>query len=144
MTNDIISNSKCQPNESIIRNWLQNNKIFFETITAALLSLMAIIVAVVHIGIANKQTKLSEIQTQIAQRQFEREESLAKVAKTAKWGELRNAMWEIFDLFSLSGTNTLKSLSQENQLLFFKKIREILDSQIDNSVLIENRKCLGH
>jgi len=110
--------------------WLQHNKIFFETITAALLSIMAIIISFVQIGIAEKQIKLTEIQTKIAQKQFESELRKARTEKTAYWGELRNALWKIFDLYPPSGTESIRSLPQERQLLFFKKIREILDSQI--------------
>jgi len=158
------------------RIWLNENKIFFETIAAFLLSLMAIIISVVQIniankqtkltedqaqmtkrqfdreeklsdiqiGIANKQTKLAEIQTQIAQRQFEREERHADIEKSANWGELRNAMWKILEQFPPTGTETIRSFPQEYQLLLFKNIRTILDSQIKNPVLIENRDCLGY
>lgn len=124
--------------------WLQNNKIYFETIAATLLSIMAIIIAVVQIIIANKQTTLTEIQTKIAQRQFEREERLSKVESTANWGELRNAMWNILDQFPPSGIETIRSMPQEYQLSLFKKVRTILDSQIKNPVLIENKQCLGY
>lgn len=124
--------------------WLQNNKIYFETIAATLLSIMAIIIAVVQIVIATKQTKLAEIQTKIAQRQFEREERLTKVESTANWGELRNAMWNILDQFPPSGIETIRSIPQEYQLSLFKKVKTLLDSQIKNPVLIENKQCLGH
>jgi hypothetical protein len=126
-----------------MKKWLQNNKIFFETIAATLLSLMAIIISVVQINIAIKQNKLTEIQTELVQHQFAREERQARIEKTANWGELRNAMWSIFDLFPPTGTETIRSIPQEYQLLLFKKVRTILDSQIKNSVLIENKKCLG-
>ena len=159
-----------------IRNWLTKNKIFFETIAAALLSLMAIIISIVQITIAykqtelteeqaqmtkhkfdheerladmqiriaNKQTQLAEIQTQIARKQLRSEEKHADIEKSANWGELRNAIWKFFEQFPPSGIETLKSFPQENQLLFFKNIRTILDSQIKNPVLIENRNCLGY
>jgi len=124
--------------------WLQSNKVFFETIAATLLSLMAIIVAVVQIIIANKQNTLTEIQTKIAQHQYEREERLLKIEATANWGELRNSMWGIIDLFPPSGIETIRSIPQEYQISLFKKVRLMLDSQIKNPVLIENEQCLGH
>jgi hypothetical protein len=51
------------------RGWLRFNKIFFETIAAALLSMMAVLVSVAQLRTAAKQTDLSEIQTRIAQAQ---------------------------------------------------------------------------
>jgi hypothetical protein len=127
-----------------MKEWLTNNKIYFDTIAATLLSIMAVIISVVQLDIANKQTELAEIQTKIAQSQLEREERLAKFEKTANWGELRNAMWGILDQFPPSGIETIRSMPQEHQLSFFKKVRAILDSQIKNPVLIENEQCLGH
>ncbi|HHT9137787.1 MAG TPA: hypothetical protein ACFYEK_11175 [Candidatus Wunengus sp. YC60] len=127
-----------------MKNWLEKNKIFFETIAAFLLSAMAIIISVVQIFIGFKQTKLAKIQTQIAQRQFQREERLANIERTGKWGELRSAMMKILEQFPSSGTKSIRTWPQEDQLLFFKNVRMILDSQIKNPVLIENRDCLGH
>lgn len=69
--------------------------------------------------------EFSEIQTKIAQRQFEREERLAKVESTANWGELRNAMWNILDQFPPSGIETIRSMPQEYQLSLFKKLRTL-------------------
>jgi len=113
------------------------NKIFFETIAATLLSVMAIIVSV-------QQTKLSRTQTKISLLQLDREERLARFQKTAHWGELRDAMWKILDCYPPPGIHALKSMPKDSQISFFKRIREILDSQTANPVLIENRKCLGH
>jgi hypothetical protein len=47
-------------------DFLTKNKIFFETIAASLLSLMAIIISVAQIGIATKQNNLTELQAKIA------------------------------------------------------------------------------
>jgi len=91
-----------------MRTWLRRNKIFFETIAAVLLSAMAIIVSYVQVGIAKKQMQLAEIQTKIAQKQFERELKKESIEKTAHWGELRNAMWRIFDLYPPSGTESIR------------------------------------
>lgn len=129
---------------TVIRNWLNRNKIFFETVAVVLLSVMAIIISYVQVDIARKQTELIEIQTEIAQKEFESKLKKERIEKTAHWGELRNALWKIFDLYPPSGTESIRSLSQKQQLLFFKKIREILDSQIKNPVLIEDKQCLGY
>ncbi len=53
----------------MLRDWLQRNKIFFETIAATLLALMAIIISFAQISISSKQYVLIEIQTDIARKQ---------------------------------------------------------------------------
>lgn len=121
------------------RSWLEMNKIFFETIAATLLSVMAIIVSV-------QQTSLSRIQTKISQRQLEREERLAKVQRTTKWGELRDAMWDILDILGHPrGTaHMVQSLTPEQRIALAQRIRRILESQNDNARLLENDTCLGY
>lgn len=52
-----------------LRDFLQRNKIFFETITATLLSIMAIIISTAQILISSKQNVLIETQTEIARQQ---------------------------------------------------------------------------
>ena len=126
---------------SRLRNWLDNNKIFFETLAAFLLSSMAIIISIYQIIIGNDQTKLLQAQTDYNKRQIEIIEKKEKVEKTARWGELRNTMWNIMDLYPVNGVNGLRNLLKEQKLSWNRKIRILLDSQIDNPVLIENKKC---
>jgi len=127
-----------------LREWLKFNKIFFETIAALLLSLMAIIISIYQINIGEDQTKLLELQTELSNRQMEIIEKKERVEHTARWGELRNSMWAIMDLYPSSGVNVLRVLSREQKLNWNRKIRTLLDSQIDNPVLIENKMCLGY
>jgi hypothetical protein len=49
--------------------WLGKNKIFFETVAATLLSLMAIIISVAQIILGVKQTTLTQVQTEVARQQ---------------------------------------------------------------------------
>jgi hypothetical protein len=49
------------------RSWLKENKIFFETITASLLSAMALTVAIAQWIVSSKQTSLMSLQTRIAE-----------------------------------------------------------------------------
>jgi hypothetical protein len=49
-----------------VRTWLTNNKVFFETLAATLLAAMAIIISIVQINIAAKQTALMELQAEVA------------------------------------------------------------------------------
>ena len=129
---------------SKLRNWLNSNKIFFETIAAFLLSLMAIIISIYQVIIGTDQTKLLQAQTDYNKRQIEIIEKKEKVEKTAKWGELRNAMWNIMDFYPPNGVSGLTNLSKEQKVNWNRKIRILLDSQIDNPVLIENKSCLGY
>jgi len=52
-----------------MRDWLERNKVFFETLAAVLLSLMAVVIATVQTLAAVKQTHLSELQTRTAEAQ---------------------------------------------------------------------------
>ncbi|MBE0570859.1 MAG: hypothetical protein IH618_04875 [Ignavibacteriaceae bacterium] len=127
-----------------IRDWLNHNKIFFETIAAFLLSSMAVIISFYQVKIGDEQTKLLQAQTEYNRRQIEITEKKEKVEKTAKWGELRNSMWAIMDLYPDNGVSGLKLLSREQKVDWNRKIRTLLDSQIINPVLIENKMCLGY
>jgi hypothetical protein len=53
-----------------MKAWLRKNKIFFETATAASLSAMAVIVAIVQLQISNTQTNLTEAQLEVAKIQI--------------------------------------------------------------------------
>lgn len=53
-----------------MKAWLRKNKIFFETATAASLSAMAVIVAIVQLQISNTQTKLTAAQLEVAKIQI--------------------------------------------------------------------------
>jgi hypothetical protein len=127
-----------------IRDWLNRNKIFFETIAAFLLSLMAVIISFYQVKIGEDQTKLLHAQTEYNKRQIEITERKEKVEKTASWGELRNTMWDVMDLYPANGVNGLRNLSKEQKVSWNRKIRILLDSQIDNPVLIEHKMCLGY
>jgi cell division protein FtsL len=140
---DINASSNTDSSLDGVRKWLSGNKIFFETIAASLLSLMAIIISVVQINIARQQTQLTELQTQIAQAQWQRDLQRAAIEKSAHWQRLRDGIWEIFDLDPKQGTHLLENLPAEQKVAWFRKIRSLLDAQTDNPVLIENRTCLG-
>ena len=54
-------------------------------------------------------------------------------------------MWEIFDLLSApGGINSLEKLSVKEKIAWKYKVRKLLDSQIDNPVLLENKTSLGY
>jgi len=59
-----------QPDKSKpFRDWLGSNKVFFETIAATLLSVMAVIVSLVQTKMVTRQTDLLALQTRLAEAQ---------------------------------------------------------------------------
>ncbi|MBK7227395.1 MAG: hypothetical protein IPH97_00655 [Ignavibacteriales bacterium] len=73
-------------------------------------------------------------------------ESERNIKRSADWGKLRNTMWAIFDL-TTSGAHgfvALDSLSEKEKENRSNKILILLNSEIDNPVLIDNKKCLGY
>jgi hypothetical protein len=52
-----------------VKKWIESNKIWFETVAASLLSLMAVIVSISQERTASRQTELLTIQTKIAEAQ---------------------------------------------------------------------------
>jgi hypothetical protein len=54
-----------------IRSWLKKNKIFFETITASLLSVAAIVVSILQFHSSSKQTELMDLQIRTARQEFQ-------------------------------------------------------------------------
>lgn len=119
------------------RKWLERNKVFFDTIAALLLSAMAVTISIVQVVDSRRDRFIQE---------------------TARWGELRNAMWTIVDLFqpsthgiSIVGKEvessiyeTLIVLSKDEMVILLKDALKTLDSQISNPVLIQSRECLGY
>jgi len=133
--------SKIQPAEPArqskpLKQKLEDNKIYFETVAAVLLSIMAILVSIFQTITGCQQTKL-------ARQQWRFEQQRAAVQKTADWQRLRDSVWELLDLYPKTGTTTLNNLDPKSKALWFSKVRSILDSQTRNPVLIENRVCLG-
>ena len=126
-----------------IRLWLEKNKIFFETVAASFLTIRAIVVSIVQINISNKQTDLLRIQTEISQKEYQNLINKEQTKKTAYWSELKNAMFEILVSVGPNGVESFKKLSIKDKLDWKIKIRNLLDSQTKNPVLIENKECLG-
>lgn len=63
---------------------------------------------------------------------------------TAQWGELRNVMWAVLDLYPPSGIDALRALPTDQRLAWLRQVRRLLDSAIGNAVLIECEECLAH
>lgn len=116
-------------NDRPVKVWLERNKIFFDTIAAFLLTVMALIVSI--------------SQSLTARQQWKAEQRRAAIERTANWQRLRDSVWELLDLYPKTGTATLDKLDPQSKAMWFSKVRSILDSQTDNLVLIEDRVCLG-
>lgn len=54
---------------SLFRDFLERNRVFFETVAALLLSVMAVIVASVQAWVAQRQADLMSLQTRVAEKQ---------------------------------------------------------------------------
>ena len=67
-----------------------------------------------------------------------------EIERTARWGELRNAMWEIMDQYPPTGVAGLKALPADQRVQWLRTMRKLLDGQIGNAVLISDRVSLGH
>jgi len=126
-----------------MRSWLEKNKIFFETVTASLLSIMAVLISVLGYVTTQRQTELTRIQALVAQQQLEIEKRKNEPTRTGEWQRLRDGIWAIFDQFPKSGVTALDSLTREQKQMWFARMRVLLDAQSNNAVLTENRKCLG-
>ncbi len=115
------------------RNRLERNKIFFETITALLLSGMAVILSYVQYTEAERERSIQE---------------------TAHWSELHDAMLDFIDLTDPSkhglaeimgqGLNAFRGLSKKEMVSWLNTALRILNSQNSNPVLIESKTCLGY
>lgn len=127
-----------------MKDWLKRNKIYFETITATLLAMMAVIVSVIQIIIGINQTELMKLQTEFNERQIAISEKNELMQWKSDWGELRNTIWEILEQFPPNGIDYLVKFTIEERIKWKRKIRKLLDSQINNPVLLENSYCLGH
>lgn len=89
--------------------------------------------------ITAKQLRIANENIQILNKEI-------NIKKTADWGKLRNTMWEIMDLTSsvYEGFLGLEKLPIDEKIKRSNRIWELLNSEINNPVLIENKRCLGY
>jgi hypothetical protein len=112
-----------------IKEWLTNNKIFFESIAATLLSLMAILVSFLQWQISDKEYKI-----------LERKEGIYREADFTK---LKNSINEILFSFPPNFARKISvEYSEEQQIEFFERLSKQLDLQAENTFLIENPEAL--
>jgi predicted secreted protein len=109
---------------------LEDHRVYFETVAATLLSIMAIVV--------------SWQQTALTRSQIQREERAERIQRTADWSELRNAIWAIFDHCPEDVVAGVSTMSDTERREWFLKLRKLLDSQNRNPVLISDREALGY
>ena len=127
-----------------LRKWLERNKVFFETAAATLLSAMALVISISQICISIKQNDMIRIQTQIAEKELRIVQRQDNVQQAVGWIEIRNTVLNIIDQYPGTGPKAFKSLSAAQKVEWFEKIRRLLDSQIKNPTLIQNKECLIH
>jgi hypothetical protein len=125
-----------------LRSWLEHNKVFFETVAATLLSFMAIVVMVSGNQIAGKEAELLEKQMNIEQMRLERETRLEKHQHTKEWTQLRDVLWQIFDLTEGRPYTSFRGFPVKFFIGLFDKFKMLLDSQSSNSVLLNDEESL--
>lgn len=102
--------------------------------------LVVFTVALTALGL-QQQNLLSKEQL----KKFEREEKYAKNDRIIKLEELRSSLRDLMDIYSyMVWQNRIVNLPRERQLAIYNKISEILNSQISNPVLIENKECFDY
>src|SRR6266511_1562274 len=125
-----------------LRNWLESNKVYFETVAATLLSAMALVISISQIYISIKQNDMLKIQTDIAEKELSLAQRQDHVQQSVGWIELRNTVLNIVDQYPGTGTQAFKTLTTAQKLEWLGKIRMLLDSQIKNPTLIQKKECL--
>jgi len=125
-----------------MKQWLESNKVYFETLAAVLLSIMAILLSIYQGCLTSKQTQLLEKQIQIAEKEFEFLKIKEKTLKTAQWGKLRNTVWSIFDMYPQQGKAYFKFSNNRDYSFWVSKMWDLLNSEIDNPVLISDSESL--
>jgi hypothetical protein len=75
--------------------------------------------------------------------QVQLQERQNNIQRTANWGELRNAMWEIMDQYPPTGMVSLRRLTTKEKVDWAQRVRKLLDSQIKNPILIQDKDALG-
>ena len=136
-----MSNSTSRPK---LKEWLEENRVYFETLAATLLGTMAVIVAIAQTKTANEQTRLTRLQTEIATRELESVDAQEKIHETAEWGRLHRTMLNIIKKFYPGDETTLRQISSEDWAKWYREITLLLESQINNEVLISDREALGY
>jgi hypothetical protein len=109
---------------------LEENKIYFETIAATLLSIMAIL--------------LSCFQGCLAQKEYSILVQNEAVQKTVNWGVLRNTIWQTQEMYPWQGKPAFIIRNNLQLNNWAKRMLYLLNKEIDNPALIINKKCLKH
>lgn len=122
--------------------FLETNKIFFETVAATALSIMAVLLSVNGNSIANKQSQLLTRQMLIEEKRLEREQRMEQYQNTSDWTALRDVLWNILDLNPGTGFEDMKNFPLEFFVQYFHQFKILLDSQSSNPILINDQESL--
>jgi len=138
-----------------------------ETITATLLSIMAIVIsyyqykvasdqtkliaeqtklmklqtdnAIIQTEINNKQKALMEKQTKVAAQELKNAESIERMRKIGEWQELKKAIEDVFfNIYPHSGFEGLRKLPKEERHKWLLSLQEKLESQSKNPIILQN------
>lgn len=68
---------------------------------------------------------------------------LKALESSANWGSLRNTMWEVMDRYPFDDL-LLTNMTREEKITLMQDIRKLLDSEIKNPILLQDKESLGH
>lgn len=109
------------------------NKIFLKNKIEKIVLLTSIVTAMATLSLAF-----------FGWQQIEETNRLKEIQYTADWGNLRNTMWDVMDLYPPRGVKDLQHLTNEEKIIWTRQVRKLLDSEIKNPVLIQDRSMLGY
>ena len=141
------------------------------TITATLLSIMAITIsyyqykvaseqtkmiaeqtklmklqtdnAIIQTQINNKQKTLMEEQNKVAAQELKNAESIEQMRRIGEWQELKKTIDEIFwNVYPHSGFAGLRKIGKEDRLKWLLSLQEKLESQSKNPIILQNKEYL--
>lgn len=133
-----------------VRIWLDKNKVFFETVAAVLLSIMALILSTLHFSTTAKQTSLLKKQTNIAdmqadltRSQIEQQSKVVAITKAKDWATLRGMLGSILEEYPALGNFSeipgIKNLSRKQKFEWLANMESMVSGLGTNPVLVASR-----
>jgi len=125
-----------------MRRWLTRNKIFFETVTAVLLSGMAILIGYLQLKTTQKQTSLIKIQTELAKGQINQQHKETALSRARDWAVLRELLIPIMERYAGLGTAenpAPKNLSRKKKIDWLSEMELLVSPLGTNPILVGSR-----
>jgi len=123
-----------------LKEWLKENKIYFETIAALLLSIMAVIISYQQVVISQEQTSLLRNQKILVDREIKTKILSYKVEYAQERAKLRNLIQKLDAELFLHNFNIdfVLNMSRKQQLEWIDKLEVYLQPILINQAMIED------